>query len=203
MKRAISTLASAIICFSLSVPHSALARDVVLSWDPVTTLQNGNPVPGTVQYKVHMGTATRNYSQVEVATLVQLINGSVVHSRVLNFPDDVDVYMAVSAYYIDAQGNPSRDSGVSNEVVQQGKVRLQPPAPPELIGQIPGQQPIQLASFEYEIFQGKDQPIKIDDDGNAVIPDTFIQFLIQKHPELLTGELELSVEVDGVVYDAA
>lgn len=206
MKRTISYLTSALIGLSCLAPNVALGRDVVLAWDPVTELEDGNPPPSAVLYKVHMGTSSRNYTDVQNATLVQLINGAVVHSRVLNFPDDVDVYMAVSSYYIKADMTPSRDSGVSNEVIQAGKIRLQPPAPPELISDASGitdKMLLASATYEYELYQTPDQRITINKAGKAVVSDTIIQFMINKHPEILSGELELKIEIDGVVYDAA
>ncbi|MCC7405941.1 MAG: hypothetical protein IT288_16220 [Bdellovibrionales bacterium] len=182
----------------------AQARTAILEWDPVTTLSNGNPPPAPIQYKVYMGTSSGNYSQIEVATLVQLINGRVLHSRDLAFADDVDVYFVVTAFYIN-QVNQTIESGYSNEVVQRGKIKLQPPAPPEIIGGLPSHDRLALASktIEYSYLTLADQELRFNERGQIIVSRSLITYLQGKHPELLNGGLVLTLEVHGKIYEVA
>ncbi|MBK7842585.1 MAG: hypothetical protein IPJ71_02650 [Bdellovibrionales bacterium] len=178
--------------------NTAQARSVILAWSPVPqTHEDNSPIAETIYYRVYMGPTSRNYTVKENANLIQMINGEVVHERIVPFADDANVFIAVTAYYTKAQTPPvEKESGYSNEVTQMGKIKLRPPGVPEIIGTKDDSNqsdPIRLAQSEteYELFGTTEQilNLRFDEMGRPIVPETIRKYLESRFPKLLTGEL--------------
>lgn len=183
--------------------NTAQARSVILAWSPVPqTHEDNSPIAETIYYRVYMGPTSRNYSVKENANLIQMINGEVVHERIVPFADDANVFMAVTAYYTKAQTPPvENESGYSNEVTQMGKIKLRPPGVPEIIGAAHGNQSDRMelaqSESEYELFGTTEQILNLsfDEMGRPIIPETIREYLEGRFPKLLTGELILEFDL--------
>jgi hypothetical protein len=186
------------LCF-----NTAQARSVILAWSPVPqTHEDNSPIAETIYYRVYMGPTSRNYTVRENANLIQMINGEVVHERIVPFADDANVFIAITAYYTKAQTPPvENESGRSSEVIQVGKIKLRPPGVPEIIGAADGNQSgeMEVAQSEtnYDYFSSAEQKLELDFDetGRPIVPETIRKYLETKFPKLLTGELILEFEL--------
>lgn len=186
------------LCF-----NTAQARSVILAWSPVPqTHEDNSPIAETIYYKVYMGPTSRNYTVKENANLIQMINGEVVHERIVPFADDANVFMAVTAYYTKAQTPPvENESGHSNEVTQMGKIKLRPPGVPEIIGATDRNQSegmdVAQSEANYELFGTDAQRLQLDFDetGRPIVPETIRKYLEERFPKLLTGELILEFDL--------
>lgn len=181
----------------------AQARSVILAWTPVPqTHEDNTPIAETIYYRVYMGPTSRNYTVKENANLIQMINGEVVHERVVPFADDANVFMAVTSYYTKAQTpHDEKESGLSSEVTQVGKIKLRPPGVPEIIGATDGNQSGEMevaqSETDYDYFSSVEQKIELefDETGRPIVPETIRKYLEKKFPRLLTGELALEFDL--------
>ncbi len=201
----LSLLIPLVLCFK-----TAQARSVILAWTPVPqTHQDKTPIAETIYYRVYMGPTSRNYTVRENANLIQMINGEVVHERIVPFADDANVFMAVTAYYTKVQSPLAEvESGYSNEVTQMGKIKLRPPGVPEIIGASDGDQSgameVAQSEADYGYFSSAEQKLELDFDetGRPIVPEAIRKYLEKRFPKLLTGELILEFDLveSGQLY---